>query len=210
MSRNPLADEILRLIGAPFDLVYGTATNTNTVQIDGAATAVQLPAVVNVVSGDYCVIAQRGADKLILGPVGGPQVIGYTPALTAVTTSPTLGTGSSAGGYYQLVGRRIDGIARIVFGTSGVAAGSGTYRISLPVAADTTVHAASGTGGQGSSIGTWNARDNSPGAFRQGTLQLVSASTAMLDYTTTAVSSSAPWTWAASDAINISFSYFKP
>ena len=58
----------------------------------------------------------------------------WTPALTATTTNPTMGTGSSVTGTYLQVGKHITGTLEIVAGTSGFVAGSGTYRISLPVA----------------------------------------------------------------------------
>lgn len=57
----------------------------------------------------------------------------YTPTLTAITTPPTLGTGSSAVGYYKRLGRWVRGKAVITFGTSGVVAGSGYYGLLLPV-----------------------------------------------------------------------------
>ncbi len=57
----------------------------------------------------------------------------YTPTLTATVTNPTLGTGSSAVGYYKRVGRWVDGYAVITFGTSGTNAGSGYYGLLLPV-----------------------------------------------------------------------------
>lgn len=57
----------------------------------------------------------------------------YTPTLTATTTPPTLGTGSSAVGYYKRLGRWVRGNAVITFGTSGVVAGSGDYGLLLPV-----------------------------------------------------------------------------
>lgn len=57
----------------------------------------------------------------------------YTPTLTASVTPPTLGLGSSAVGYYKRVGHWVDGYAVITFGSSGVAAGSGYYGLSLPV-----------------------------------------------------------------------------
>lgn len=58
----------------------------------------------------------------------------YTPLLTASTTNPTLGTGSLATGAYALWGDAVYYLFRFRFGT-GAAAGSGTYRVSLPVAA---------------------------------------------------------------------------
>ncbi len=59
----------------------------------------------------------------------------YTPVLTATTTNPTLGTGSSSVGSYARIQDLIFYRFVITFGTSGVNAGVGTYRISLPVAA---------------------------------------------------------------------------
>ena len=58
----------------------------------------------------------------------------YTPALTAVTVNPTLGTGSFAGGTYQLIQKRAFVEGAIFFGSSGAAAGTGAYRISVPSA----------------------------------------------------------------------------
>lgn len=59
----------------------------------------------------------------------------YTPALTAVTTNPSLGTGSTASGIYTILGNLVVGSATIIWGTSGTA-GSGNYRVTIPI--DTT------------------------------------------------------------------------
>lgn len=61
----------------------------------------------------------------------------YTPALTAETTNPTLGTGASITGSYLKVGKTVFYRIRIVAG-SGVAAGNGTYYFSLPFAVAAT------------------------------------------------------------------------
>ena len=65
------------------------------------------------------------------------QIVGaydsYTPTLTATVTSPTLGSGSSATGYYKRLGRWVRGKAVITFGSSGTNAGSGDYGLLLPV-----------------------------------------------------------------------------
>lgn len=58
----------------------------------------------------------------------------YTPALTAVTTNPTLGTGSFAEARYQLLQKRAFVEGAIFFGTVGAVAGVGNYRISVPSA----------------------------------------------------------------------------
>jgi hypothetical protein len=59
----------------------------------------------------------------------------YTPALTASTTNPSLGTGGfpETTGRYSQNGKIVTGYARVAAGTTSVTAGSGTYRISLPV-----------------------------------------------------------------------------
>ena len=61
--------------------------------------------------------------------------ISYTPALTASTTDPSRGTGGfpEATGFYSQNGNIVTGYARVAAGNTSVTAGSGTYRISLPV-----------------------------------------------------------------------------
>lgn len=62
----------------------------------------------------------------------------YTPVLTASVTNPTLGTGSAQVGSYARIQNLIIYRFRISFGTSGISGGSGSYRVSLPVAASGT------------------------------------------------------------------------
>ncbi len=57
----------------------------------------------------------------------------HTPVLTAATTNPTLGSGSVQQGRYLPVGKMVIYRFLIQFGSSGAAAGSGRYRVSLPV-----------------------------------------------------------------------------
>ena len=57
----------------------------------------------------------------------------WTPSLTASVTNPTLGTGSVTQGRYVQNGKVVTAVAYFAFGTSGVSAGSGGYRCSLPV-----------------------------------------------------------------------------
>lgn len=88
------------------------------------------------------VIFEQDTDKIVARsisdiwqdavPLGAWQ--SYTPALTATTTNPTLGTGSVVQGKWTRQGRMITGFVTIFFGTSGATAGSGTYNVSLPVA----------------------------------------------------------------------------
>jgi hypothetical protein len=130
----------------------------------------------------------------------------YTPTLSASTTPPTLGTGSAVSGAYIAAGKLIIGRARIAFGTSGTAAGSGTYRFSLPVAA-----AASGETRAISSIRMF---DSSANAIA--TPAVVIAGTTYMEFqyqatwpsgTFTVVTHAAPWAWAASDWIEVAFCY---
>lgn len=59
----------------------------------------------------------------------------YTPAVTATTTNPNLGSTAIAEGEYQVANGRCSGRATVITGGTGITAGSGSYRISLPVAA---------------------------------------------------------------------------
>jgi hypothetical protein len=135
----------------------------------------------------------------------------YTPTLTASTTNPTLGSGSSAVGWWQRIGNLIIGGATIRFGTSGAAAGSGNYIVSLPFDADTTFMQ---TGGLGisSAIGDALVRDNSAvnTGSRQATCYLGTVGDVLLalaNGTNQVVTDAVPFTWAASDGISINFVY---
>lgn len=57
----------------------------------------------------------------------------YTPTIDASTTAPTMGTGATATGKYKRLGHRVTGDMVILFGSAGVAAGSGYYGFLLPV-----------------------------------------------------------------------------
>lgn len=123
----------------------------------------------------------------------------WTPALTASTTNPTLGTGSSQTGRYGRVNKSVYGQGQVQFGTAGVAAGSGIYYISIPVTAQAG----------GVLCGTWQAYDSSATASYFGHLVLDTTSRALLYYNNPAsiITNAAPFTWAASDFIRILFSY---
>lgn len=61
----------------------------------------------------------------------------YSPAWTADTTNPVLGAGGSVTGkYVRLWPRMVIGNFMIATGGAGFSAGSGLYRLSLPVAMD--------------------------------------------------------------------------
>jgi hypothetical protein len=59
----------------------------------------------------------------------------YTPALTAASSNPTLGTGATQNGIWLAEGDLVTFHAFLQFGTAGTAAGSGTYSVSLPTPA---------------------------------------------------------------------------
>jgi hypothetical protein len=129
----------------------------------------------------------------------------YTPSLTASTTNPTLGTGSTASGAYMQIGKMVRVYLRIVFGTSGTNAGSGTYSISLPVTSKAT--------GFAEPLGSGEVRDSSANILRMVSVFRGSTSTLQLKHVSAtngellSLTHSAPWAWDASDEIFLQFSY---
>lgn len=126
----------------------------------------------------------------------------YVPALTASSSNPTLGSASVAVGRYAQDGDLVHGWAVVKFGTSGAAAGSGSYRISLPVTA--LGHATEFTIIGGSLIA-----DSSVGTVNSTYVLLLPAGGG--DFVNlqaaAALTNSAPWAWAASDYMRIYFTY---
>ena len=123
----------------------------------------------------------------------------YTPALTASTTNPTLGTGSSVSGRYGQVNKIVCGQGQINFGTSGVGAGSGFYFVSLPITAQSS----------GKVIGQFQFYDSSAGAVYVGTLISDTTTRSLMYYNnpSSVATNSAPFTWAAGDFIRYTFQY---
>lgn len=76
-------------------------------------------------------------DGPIVAPLISPEWTDWTPSIDAVTTDPTLGTGSAAAGRYLHFGYRCVGWGTIKFGTADTDAGSGRYTFPLPVAPKT-------------------------------------------------------------------------
>lgn len=117
---------------------------------------------------------------------------GYTPALTAVTTNPTLGTGSTATGRYTQDNKTVHAQFNLTFGTSGTNAGSGGYRISLPV----TAAAGPDVFGHGYIY------DSSTGLAIPCVFTRVTTTTAQIAYGAGGfVAHGTPFAWAASDQI---------
>ena len=129
----------------------------------------------------------------------GAAWVDFTPTLTASTTNPTLGTGSSATGRYGQVNKIVCGQGQINFGTAGVSGGSGFYFVSLPITAQST----------GKVIGQIQFFDASTVGVYIGTL-ISDTTTRALMYVgnpASPTSNTAPFTWAASDFIRYTFQY---
>jgi len=123
----------------------------------------------------------------------------YTPTLTASTTNPTLGTGSSASGKYGRVNKLVYGQGQINFGSAGVVAGSGFYFVSLPITALAS----------GQVIGQFQIYDSSAGAVYLGTVISDTTTRGIMYYgaPSTVVTNSTPMVWAANDFIRYTFQY---
>lgn len=83
--------------------------------------------------------------RTLLGSEPDVRWVAWTPVLEAVTTDPTLGSGSSVGGFYTRIGDLIVIRGVILFGTSGASAGSGVYFINSPVPIDSETQRFSGS-----------------------------------------------------------------
>lgn len=129
----------------------------------------------------------------------------YTPTLTASSSNPTLGSGSSVEGGWTRIGRTIFGRAQIVFGTSGTAAGSGTYQISIPVAPEPSTSLALGR-----MVGHGYVFDSSTGNIRIVVCRVNTSGTHLEmipEASATAITEAIPWAWAASDRFHVAFQY---
>ena len=127
--------------------------------------------------------------------------ISYTPGLTASTTSPTNWTGT---GFYSQTGKTVFVKGQIVAGAS-MTAGSGTYRLSLPVNASTSI-------ANVIADGSVSLVDASPSVEHTGMIVYIPASTYVqlksgLSAAPSVVSNTVPWTWAANDSIRFAFTY---
>lgn len=140
------------------------------------------------------------ADKLFSNNFRQNAWTPYTPALTASGSNPTLGSASVASGRWtRQVDRLIHANVLVKFGTSGVAAGTGTYRISLPVnsvATDVPI------------LGQGYAFDSSTSAYYLVTCEYVSATTLqMVVETASLITDASPVVWAASDYFSLHLAY---
>jgi hypothetical protein len=127
----------------------------------------------------------------------------WTPALTASAGNPTLGSGSSTQGRYFQNGKHVVGYGSIIFGSSGVAAGSGDYQISLPATARTSTNSDMNMMGQGYLF------DSSASALRPCIFVYVSTTIVKIRLTSdgSVVKDNAPWVWSTGDALIFHFDY---
>jgi len=131
----------------------------------------------------------------------------YVPSLTATTTNPTIGTtGQWLFAWYTFSPGNICNYNFFIqFGSSGAAAGSGQYLVSLPF----TAAAPYSTSGQ-PAIGTAMFRDSSASALNAGHCYIPATDLSHVAFYiqgTGTVSNAVPWTWAASDYIAGSIQY---
>jgi hypothetical protein len=126
----------------------------------------------------------------------------YTPVLTATTTNPTLGTGSSATGAYARVQNLIVYNFQILFGSSGVNAGSGNYKVSLPVTSNATSAFYQASNGQTSFFDSSANTVYFANAWLESTTNLTLLSQLSFNGNLQNISATAPVIPAANDAIS--------
>jgi hypothetical protein len=132
----PSRNTLLNLSLSTCDVVPVTNTTTRATAVTNLGATTAKPLIVARADARADSLLEMSSDS---GTTWRTSVLGsglqtYTPVLTAATTNPTLGTGSSVAGEFERFGDWVVGAVEIVWGTSGVAAGSGFYEISLPVA----------------------------------------------------------------------------
>lgn len=128
----------------------------------------------------------------------------FTPSLTATTTNPTLGTGGSVQSEWTIFnGKYCIYRGTWLFGTASVNAGSGQYLISLPFTAG-----ASGSTGV-SAVGSFLARDTSVPQLYGGVCYIAANANTMSFVSSASglITSTSPFTWAASDYLSWDITY---
>jgi len=195
----------------------GVGTCTATFQTTSNSTQYQIALInVNATSGAYTL----ALDEFSVGPQIksiGPAMSdwqSYTPAFTASTVNPSLGSGGNFNqqGRWRRVGDTMQVQVSLTWGTSGTSFGTGTYRIGLPsgYSMDTAKIATSGPGGVGVLQGQAAYWDASPGTGASDLLAVYDGSgTGYISLSRLGggsnVNPTAPITWANGDTINAEF-----
>lgn len=189
-----------------FDLITYTTSSTIAVSPGTPAANPVFPtppagvilAAVYVPANDTAIQSNQIIDKRVF-VTDTPAWTSFTPALTAATTNPNLGTTPTKTGGYKRIGNTVYGDAFIQWDSAGSpTSGTGIYTVSLPV----TPAARYGTG---QIIGTMRLRDNSATQVKIASLR--ANGTFEAHDMTAQVSSGSPWTWGASDSIGYTFQY---
>lgn len=131
----------------------------------------------------------------------------YVPELTATTVNPTYGASPTKSGQYIQIGKFVHCFGHINVGGAGFAAGTGDYRISLPVTASVPIANAK--------IGTARLVDASAVALALPQCQVISGGLTLgMSYpaawpsgASTQVGAAAPWVWAQGDDLFWDISY---
>lgn len=175
---RPHIDQAIAALAAAIDAVYDSLTDAQMALLAGA----------DLWDGELRVQSDAGASRLWKGLyeyrtsgalwtplVGLGAHASYVPTLTAVSVNPNVGTTPDSFGWYVQMGKRIFGRAHIQMGGTGIAGGTGSYRILLPVSCGLT---------GAPTIGRWYwSRPGSPGSTQMGVLQLVDATHAKMMFT---------------------------
>ncbi|SFO14397.1 hypothetical protein SAMN04489713_104260 [Actinomadura madurae] len=132
---------------------------------------------------------------------GGSAWTTYTPALTATSSNPTLGSGATAQGRYTRYGRTVHVEVIIKFGTSGTGAGNGFYEVSLPVTARTQT--------VGRRTGSAYCYDNSEQDFYDGACFINTSETgkARVSIDSAVVGHGVPFSWSTNDELGFTLTY---
>ncbi len=128
----------------------------------------------------------------------------YTPTFTASGTNPNVGSTGRVSGIFCQINDAVFASIFIVFSGSGVSAGSGEYRIGLPVAADLV-------GDGKNQIGLTWAYDSSGGYAVSGLAQANNANYCIA-YNSYGVAigpigASVPFAWSTNDQLRININY---
>ena len=126
----------------------------------------------------------------------------WTPALTASTTNPNLGTTGTITGRYGRINKTYYGIAQFTFGGTGISAGTGFYYVSTPATAQAA----------GPVVGSWFGFDSSGGVVATGVLVLDTTDKFIFYRSGTGggqylVAAGVPWTWASGDFMRMNFQF---
>lgn len=138
--------------------------------------------------------------------IGGVAYTAYTPTWTATGTAPAIGNATVVGEYLA-VGKLVHCYGKITFGSTSTF-GTGTYLFALPVTQSANTLNASGIGPGFAAIFD---TDTNAAAFIAADLAFTTAFRLIYPATylgsLSAVTNTAPWTWAVGDQIAWNFVY---